>query len=87
MATGIHQESGKLSSFIALPDGVVANNDLYITTPVLNAYWIPNGKDAYIRFTKNVRNATIAFTDSWTAINEVIAGTHVFPRWYFDITE
>ena len=87
MATGIAQESGTTSRFIALPEGVVPNNDLYITTPVLNAYWIPNGKDAYIRFTKDTRNATINFTDSWTAISEVIAGTHVFPRWYFDITE
>lgn len=88
VATGIHQESGVLSSFIALPENIVLNrNEIYITTEVLNAYWIPNGKSAYIRFSKGVRNATIVFTDSWTANSEVIVGTFVFPRLYFDIVD
>ncbi len=88
VATGIHQESNTLSSFIALPEDVtLVRNELYITADVLNGYWIPNGKTAYLRFARGVRNATITFTDSWTAISEVIVGTYTFPRSFFDITE
>lgn len=87
MATGIHQESGELSSFIALPEGVTATRELYITTTVLNAYWIPAGMSAYVGFAEGVRNATINFTNSQAAISEVIVGPHVFPRSYFNITE
>lgn len=87
-ATGIHQESGALSSFIALPEDVaLIRNEIYITTDVLNAYWIPAGISAYIGFSKGVRNATINFTNSQAAISEVIVGPHVFPRSFFDITE
>ena len=88
MATGIHQESGALSSFIALPEGVTpANDSIYITTSMLNSYWRPNGMSAYIKFTTGVRNATVWFTNDQDAVSEVIVGTHVFPRWYFNIEE
>ena len=86
-ATGIHQDSGVASPFIALPEGITAKGNVWITTEVLNSYWIPNGKSAFISFPAGVRNATIAFTDSWSAISEVITGTHVFPRSSFNITE